>query len=121
MPAEVHVIEGAFARPLLVPIGLPLSCPLNVDIAPLLAEDVPVNVKLTAVISAKTAIFQKIAVIPAVVTIDCIKFQLASGAVMAPVLLKPTCAIIKLPTAKLAGLVITHVVLVAPGLTPYSI
>jgi hypothetical protein len=86
-----------------------------------LSEEVPVNVKLTAVVSARTAIFQNIAVLPAVVAIDCINVQDASVAVIAPVLANPTCAIIKLPTIKLAGLVITQVVLVAPGLTPYSI
>jgi len=45
MPAEVHVPLVPLACPLLVPIGLPESCPLNVDITPLLAEDVPVKVK----------------------------------------------------------------------------
>jgi hypothetical protein len=43
------------------------------------------------------------------------------GAEIAVVLAELTCAIIKLPTAKLVGLTITHDVLVAPGLTPNSI
>ena len=104
-----------------MPIGVPRSCPLNVDIAPLLLPLVPVKVKLTAVVSAELAIFRNVAHRPLVVAIDCIDVHVASGAEIAPVVSNPICAIIKLPTAKLAGLVITQVVLVAPGLTPYSI
>jgi hypothetical protein len=51
----------------------------------------------------------------------CNSVQVASGAVIAVLFAKTTVAIIKLPTAKLAGLVITQVVLLAPGLTPNSI
>jgi hypothetical protein len=40
---------------------------------------------------------------------------------MAVVLAEAICAIIKLPTAKFVGLVITQLVLDAPGLTPNSI
>jgi len=121
IPEEVHVAVTPFACPLLVPIGVPMSCPLNVEMTPLLSEDVPVNVKSVAVVSANTALFQNVADLPAVVAIDCIDVQEASGAAIAPVLANPTCAIIKLPTAKLVGLTITQVVLVAPGLTPNSI
>jgi hypothetical protein len=83
----------------------------------------PVKVKLTAVVSANVANFQKVAVLPSVVALSCIEFHagVTTGAVMVSILSNPTCAIIKLPTAKLAGLTITQVVLVAPGLTPYSI
>ena len=55
------------------------------------------------------------------VGIDCIDVHVTSGAVMAPVLENPICAIIKSPTARLVGFTTTQVVLVAPGLTPNSI
>jgi len=82
----------------------------------------PVNVKLVAATSVEVAIFQKVDVLPVVAVANvCMDVHVASGAVIAVVLLKPTCAIIKLPIAKLVGLTITQVVLVAPGLTPNSI
>jgi len=80
-----------------------------------------VKVKLVAATSEEVAIFQNIAPEPLVVAALCIIVQVASGAVGRVVLAEDICATIKLPTAKLVGLTITQVVLVAPGLTPNSI
>jgi hypothetical protein len=91
IPADVHVALELLACPLLVPIGVPVSCPLKVDIVPLLVAFPPANVKSVATISVEVAIFQNVAVRPVeevgMVRID---VQVASGAVIAVVLEKPT-------------------------------
>lgn len=91
IPADVHVVLELLACPLLVPIGVPVSCPVNVDIVPLLVAFPPVNVKSVAATSAEVAIFQKVAVRPVeAVCIVCIDVQVTSGAVIAVILENPT-------------------------------
>jgi hypothetical protein len=49
-----------FNCPALAPIGVPVSCPVNAIIAPLLLAFPPVNVKLAAATSEDVACFQNI-------------------------------------------------------------